>query len=150
MEHDERITVQSKSGITEVSKKFVLKHIDDVVLTYKVSCVKTPNETLTTIHTRDKDIIVDGFSFGYVGEGSRGLEWLLRLTGMDYRYDSIYEQTNSHPNETLYIKWLPHSHTALVRKCKITQLDEQVKVQSSLINDLKEKLEKIYDIVSDN
>lgn len=84
--------IQRPSGITEESKKFVLRYLDKIGKTREIGIKwdKEKIEYITTIIGTTGRIIVDGFSIGYNGEGSNGLEWLLDLTRMRFIRDNIF------------------------------------------------------------
>ena len=71
---------QERCGITFESKRFVEKYLEKVG---KVESVVTgldtdvPSLNVTIINGERGKIIVDGFNWGYGGEGPRGLFWLL-------------------------------------------------------------------------
>jgi len=75
---------QPPTGVTEESKKFVEKHLkyvgkpSKVILKYD----KHHEEFHTIICGTECAIDVDGFAWGYGGEGPHGLLWLLHKLGM--------------------------------------------------------------------
>lgn len=86
------VYVQESCGITENSKKFVLKHLDKIgeVDRVEITWDKEDINYLTRIVGCNGSILVDGFSLGYSGEGCAGLYWLLNKTNMGYSEESIY------------------------------------------------------------
>jgi len=70
---------QERAGITELSKRYVNEHLAEIG---EVEAVKTyvdeRGDYITEIVGSEGKIIVDGFSWGYCGEGPHGLLWLLR------------------------------------------------------------------------
>jgi len=70
---------ESRDAITEISKRFVLENLPRIGKILQVICRKMTNgERITTIIGSKNVMKVWGFSFGYNGEGSRGLEWLAK------------------------------------------------------------------------
>ena len=70
---------QPRAGITELSKKYVNEHLPEIgrILTVKIH-VDENGDYITEIAGSEGTIIVDGFAWGYGGEGPHGLLWLLK------------------------------------------------------------------------
>lgn len=71
--------IQEPSGVTEESRRYVEKHLPEIGDVLAVVCFQDKDRGCTTlmIGTRG-NIWVDGFAWGYGGEGPRGLLWLLK------------------------------------------------------------------------
>lgn len=71
---------QNPAGVTELSKKFVEKHLREIGRLRHVMCCGFPEvvEYLTCITGDEGRIVVDGFAWGYGGTGPHGLLWLLK------------------------------------------------------------------------
>jgi hypothetical protein len=98
--------VQSACGITEESKEYVRKHLKLIGAVEKVELRRLPRSAETRIIGRDGTITVDGFEWGYHGEGPKGLLWLLNELGWTgYRIGDIVKVTKDHTftrmNETI-------------------------------------------------
>lgn len=76
---ERNIYIQDSCGITELSKQYYLQHKADIGDIESISCHGKPKEAeYKVIITGSKSAIwVDGFSWGYMGEGPKGLRWLL-------------------------------------------------------------------------
>ena len=76
------IIIQEPCGITDQSKQFFLDHKEEIGHVEAVSCFGVPvdGEYNVIIEGVKGQIRVDGFSWGYMGEGPRGLRWLLEET----------------------------------------------------------------------
>lgn len=70
---------QERAGITELSKKYVDEHLPEIgEVKYVLIYVEDNGDYITEIRGSEGMIVVDGFSWGYGGEGPHGLLWLLR------------------------------------------------------------------------
>jgi len=70
---------QERAGITELSKRYVNEHLAEIGEVEQVKIyVDEQGDYITEIVGSEGVIIVDGFSWGYGGEGPHGLLWLLR------------------------------------------------------------------------
>lgn len=79
------------AGVTEYSKEQFLKYRDELGEIIKVEIAKIDElEYTTRIHGTKAILILDGFSFGYGGEGPHGLIWLLKQCGLKYDLPTIY------------------------------------------------------------
>ena len=75
----EKIYRQQRAGITELSKKFVEEHLPKIGTVSGASCrINSDGDSITSIRGSEGTIEVDGFSWGYAGEGPHGLLWLLK------------------------------------------------------------------------
>ncbi|MBA7624524.1 hypothetical protein ES703_31933 [subsurface metagenome] len=73
MEHQPTIYIQPRAGITELSKKFVEEHLPKIGAVSEVFCyINDRGDYITSISGSKGGIIVDGFSWGYAGEGPHG------------------------------------------------------------------------------
>lgn len=79
------VCLERYGGVTEHSKAYFQEHKDEIGDLLGVVCLKTGDcEWRTYVIGYLGYIQMDGFSFGYYGEGSRGLEWLLeQVCGLD-------------------------------------------------------------------
>ena len=69
---------QPRAGITELSKKFAEEHLPKIGTVSEVFCyINSDGDSITIIRGSEGTIIVDGFTWGYGGEGPHGLLWLL-------------------------------------------------------------------------
>lgn len=77
------VYLEQYGGVTEHSKRYYEEHKDEVGELLGVVILKTGDcEWRTYVIGSLGYIQMDGFSFGYNGEGSRGLAWLIeRVTG---------------------------------------------------------------------
>jgi len=83
------VFLERYGGVTEHSKAYYLEHKDKIGDLLGMICIpKGDCEWLTYVIGGLGYIQMDGFSFGYHGEGRRGLEWLIKeVNGYDTEND---------------------------------------------------------------
>jgi hypothetical protein len=75
---DKKVFRQARAGITIHSKRYVEEHIAEIGKVEQVKIRQEDGDYITEIVGSEGVIIVDGFSWGYGGEGPHGLLWLLK------------------------------------------------------------------------
>ena len=89
-----RVIVERNAGLTRGSKKFIAKHLPDIdgkaigIMAHKPNGCHNCMNVWTVIAFPYCALVVKGFSFGYTGEGSRGLEWAVNLFRLFNKYPS--------------------------------------------------------------
>jgi len=78
------------AGVTEYSKEQFLKYRGELGRIIKVVIMEISDEFSTYIHGSEAILVLDGFSFGYRGEGPHGLIWLLEQCGMEFEIQTIF------------------------------------------------------------
>ena len=90
---DDKMVFLSHAGVTMASKTFILDKLEAHCFGKAIEIVvhKAHCNNITAIKFKDAVIIVQGFTFGYTGEGPRGLQWALDLFGFDYMEHAIFD-----------------------------------------------------------